>query len=66
MANDAIVGNIGHFDKEFHMADRGVLRHQGSKHQAAIGSDRCVFQDGDGIIILASGRLLKPLATNLS
>ena len=57
MKNNAIVGNIGHFDNEIDMA--GVLNWQGIKRQTIKPQcDRFVFPDGHGIIILAEGRLL--------
>merc|ERR1712194_636018 len=57
MKNNAIVGNIGHFDNEIDMA--GLEGFPGIK----VGNikpqvDRFVFPDGHGVIILASGRLL--------
>lgn len=57
MKNNAIVGNIGHFDNEIDMAGLAGLagvRCENIKQQV----DRYVFPDGHGIIILASGRLL--------
>ncbi|KDD76058.1 S-adenosyl-L-homocysteine hydrolase [Helicosporidium sp. ATCC 50920] len=57
MKNNAIVGNIGHFDNEIDMAGlqttQGVTR-QNIKPQV----DRFVFPDGHGVIVLAEGRLL--------
>merc|ERR1712006_12348 len=57
MKNNAIVGNIGHFDNEIDMAGlegfAGVTV-ENIKPQV----DRFVFPDGHGVIILASGRLL--------
>jgi adenosylhomocysteinase len=57
MKNNAIVGNIGHFDNEVDMEGltsfKGVVRNN-IKPQV----DRWVFPDGHGIIILAEGRLL--------
>merc|ERR1711990_1201828 len=57
MKNNAIVGNIGHFDNEIDMegleAIKGI-RVDNIKAQV----DRYVFPDGRGIIVLASGRLL--------
>jgi len=57
MKNNAIVGNIGHFDNEIDMAGLakypGVVR-QNIKPQV----DRFLFPDGHGVIILAEGRLL--------
>jgi len=57
MKNNAIVGNIGHFDNEIDMS--GLAKYPGVvceniKPQV----DRFSFPDGHGIIILASGRLL--------
>merc|ERR1712054_269440 len=57
MKNNAIVGNIGHFDNEIEMAElEGFpgIKVENIKPQV----DRFVFPDGHGIIILASGRLL--------
>lgn len=57
MKNNAIVGNIGHFDTEIDLAGLvktpGIVR-QNIKPQC----DRFVFPDGHGIILLAEGRLL--------
>merc|ERR1712188_212013 len=57
MKNNAIVGNIGHFDNEIEMAAlEGFpgIKVENIKPQV----DRFVFPDGHGVIILASGRLL--------
>jgi adenosylhomocysteinase len=57
MKNNAIVGNIGHFDNEIDMAGLAAwpgIKRQNIKPQC----DRFVFPDGHGIIILAEGRLL--------
>jgi adenosylhomocysteinase len=57
MKNNAIVGNIGHFDNEIQMAElEGFpgIKVENIKPQV----DRFEFPDGHGIIILASGRLL--------
>merc|ERR1712025_224122 len=57
MKNNAIVGNIGHFDNEIEMAElEGFpgIKVENIKPQV----DRFVFPDGHGIIVLASGRLL--------
>merc|ERR1711963_394115 len=57
MKNNAIVGNIGHFDNEIEMAElEGLpgIKVENIKPQV----DRFVFPDGHGIIVLASGRLL--------
>lgn len=57
MKNNAIVGNIGHFDNEIDMA--GVMSWPGIKRQNIKPQcDRFVFPDGHGVIILAEGRLL--------
>ena len=57
MKNNAIVGNIGHFDTEIDMAGlyktEGIVR-QNIKPQC----DRFLFPDGHGVIVLAEGRLL--------
>jgi adenosylhomocysteinase len=57
MKNNAIVGNIGHFDNEIDMAgvldDPSIVR-ENIKPQC----DRFIFEDGHGVIILAEGRLL--------
>merc|ERR1711879_122625 len=57
MKNNAIVGNIGHFDNEIEMAELEAfegIKVENIKPQV----DRFVFPDGHGIIVLASGRLL--------
>merc|ERR1711990_530805 len=57
MKNNAIVGNIGHFDNEIDMAGlEAVAGIKVENIQAQV--DRYVFPDGKGIIVLASGRLL--------
>merc|ERR1711939_658417 len=57
MKNNAIVGNIGHFDNEIDMA--GLEKFPGIKvDNIKAQVDRYVFPDGHGIIVLASGRLL--------
>merc|ERR1712036_68804 len=56
MKNNAIVGNIGHFDNEIDMAGlEGTpgIKVENIKPQV----DRFVFPDGHGVIVLASGRL---------
>merc|ERR1712178_537481 len=56
MKNDAIVGNIGHFDNEIDMA--GLEGLEGIKVENIEPQvDRFVFPDGHGVIVLASGRL---------
>merc|ERR1719188_2450884 len=57
MKNNAIVGNIGHFDNEIDMA--GLEKTEGMKVENIKAQvDRFVFPDGHGVIVLASGRLL--------
>jgi len=57
MKNNAIVGNIGHFDNEIDMA--GLEGCEGVKVENIKPQvDRYVFPDGHGIIVLAAGRLL--------
>merc|ERR1711869_98969 len=57
MKNNAIVGNIGHFDNEIDMA--GLEGTEGIKVESIKPQvDRFVFPNGNGIIVLASGRLL--------
>merc|ERR1712170_297209 len=57
MKNNAIVGNIGHFDNEIDMA--GLEGTEGIKVENIKPQvDRYVFPNGNGIIMLASGRLL--------
>ncbi|KAG6612978.1 Adenosylhomocysteinase [Phytophthora cinnamomi] len=55
MKNNAIVGNIGHFDNEIDMAGvTKIAKRQNIKPQV----DRFIFEDGHAVIILAEGRLL--------
>merc|ERR1712118_99591 len=57
MKNNAIVGNIGHFDNEIDMAGLETwagIKHTNIKPQV----DRYEFTDGHGVIVLAQGRLL--------
>jgi len=57
MKNNAIVGNIGHFDNEIEMeALEGMpgIKVENIKPQV----DRFLFPDGHGVIVLAAGRLL--------
>lgn len=57
MKNNAIVANIGHFDNEIDMA--GLKAYPGIKKiEIKPQTDRWVFPDGHGIIILAEGRLM--------
>merc|ERR1712186_285664 len=57
MKNNAIVGNIGHFDNEIDMA--GLEQMEGIKVENIKPQvDRFLFPDGHGVIVLASGRLL--------
>merc|ERR1712072_1090225 len=57
MKNNAIVGNIGHFDNEIDMA--GLEGFAGIKCENIKPQvDRFIFPDGYGVIVLAAGRLL--------
>merc|ERR1712187_72237 len=57
MENNAIVGNIGHFDNEIEMEK--LEKFEGIKVENIKPQvDRFVFPDGHGVIILAAGRLL--------
>merc|ERR1719464_897068 len=57
MKNNAIVGNIGHFDNELDM--EGLEKTKGIKCENIKDQvDRYEFPDGHGVIVLASGRLL--------
>jgi len=57
MKNNAIVGNIGHFDNEIDMD--GLEKYPGIKRtEIKPQVDRYEFPDGHGVIILAQGRLL--------
>merc|ERR1711881_116640 len=55
MKNNAIVGNIGHFDNEIDMA--GLMKAT-TRENIKPQVDRFVFPDGHGVIMLAEGRLL--------
>merc|ERR1712127_959269 len=55
MKNNAIVGNIGHFDNEIDMDGlMKVTKRMNIKPQV----DKFTFEEGHGVIILAEGRLL--------
>lgn len=55
MKNNAIVGNIGHFDNEIDMAGlEASTKRMNIKPQV----DKFIFEDGHGVIVLAEGRLL--------
>merc|ERR1719188_449912 len=55
MKNNAIVGNIGHFDNEIDMDGlMKITKRINIKPQV----DKFVFESGNGVIILAEGRLL--------
>jgi adenosylhomocysteinase len=57
MKNNAIVGNIGHFDNEIDIA--GLEKYPGIKRENIKDQvDRFEFPDGHGVIVLAMGRLL--------
>jgi len=55
MKNNAIVGNIGHFDNEIDM--EGIQK-QTKRINIKPQVDRFVFPNGNAVIILAEGRLL--------
>merc|ERR1712238_529204 len=55
MKNNAIVGNIGHFDNEIDMDGlMKITKRMNIKPQV----DKFEFENGNGVIILAEGRLL--------
>ncbi len=57
MKNNAIVGNIGHFDNEIDMV--GLTKVKGIERENIKPQvDRWIFADGHGVIVLAEGRLL--------
>jgi len=57
MKNNAIVANIGHFDNEIDMA--GLAKFSGIRREKIKPqTDRWVFPDGHGVIVLAEGRLM--------
>ena len=57
MKNNAIVGNIGHFDNEIDM--EGLDNYPGIECENIKDQvDRYTFPDGHGVIVLAQGRLL--------
>jgi len=57
MKNNAIIGNIGHFDNEIDM--EGLENYPGIKKQNIKPQlDRWEFPDGHGVLVLAEGRLL--------
>merc|ERR1711937_1088739 len=55
MKNNAIVGNIGHFDNEIQME---ALEKATTRMNIKPQCDKYIFPDGHGIIVLAEGRLL--------
>ena len=60
MKNNAIVGNIGHFDNEIDIAglEKMAEHKQVVRENIKPQVDRWVFADGHGVIMLAEGRLL--------
>jgi len=57
MKNNAIVGNIGHFDNEIDMA--GLMKEPGIERlNIKPQVDKWTFKDGTSVIVLAEGRLL--------
>merc|ERR1711903_70549 len=55
MKNNAIVGNIGHFDNEIQMEE---LEKAATRMNIKPQCDKYIFPDGHGVIVLAEGRLL--------
>merc|ERR1712157_478664 len=55
MKNNAIVGNIGHFDNEIQMEQ---LEKAATRMNIKPQCDKYTFPDGHGFIVLAEGRLL--------
>merc|ERR1711988_338302 len=55
MKDNAIVGNIGHFDNEIQMEQ---LEKATTRMNIKPQTDKYVFPDGHGVIVLAEGRLL--------
>merc|ERR1711879_431199 len=55
MKNNAIVGNIGHFDNEIQMEQ---LEKATTRMNIKPQCDKYTFPDGHGVIVLAEGRLL--------
>merc|ERR1712007_248905 len=55
MKNNAIVGNIGHFDNEL---DTVGLIKATKRENIKPQVDRFVFPDGHGVVVLAEGRLM--------
>merc|ERR1712228_177328 len=55
MKNNAIVGNIGHFDNEI---DMDGLMKATKRINIKPQVDKFVFESGKGVIVLAEGRLL--------
>merc|ERR1711988_1626826 len=55
MKNNAIVGNIGHFDNEIQMEQ---LEKATTRMNIKPQVDKYIFEDGHGVIVLAEGRLL--------
>jgi adenosylhomocysteinase len=55
MKNNAIVGNIGHFDNEIDMENMMKMT---TRVNIKPQVDKFVFADGHGVIVLAEGRLL--------
>lgn len=57
MKNNAIIGNIGHFDNEIDY--EGLKKYQGiQRTNIKPQVDKFTFEDGHSVIILAEGRLL--------
>merc|ERR1712222_265260 len=55
MKNNAIVGNIGHFDNEIQME---LLEKNTTRMNIKPQCNKFIFESGNGVIVLAEGRLL--------
>ena len=55
MKNNAIVGNIGHFDNEIQMEKLAAAT---TRSNIKPQCDKFIFPNGNGVIVLAEGRLL--------
>ena len=58
MKDQAILGNIGHFDNEIEMARAGADPERSAGSTSSRRSTSSIFDDGQSIIVLSEGRLL--------